>query len=239
MSEDPEMADGRLVLLTGATGYVGGRLLPLLERRGFRVRCMTRRPASLADRVADTTEIVQGDALDAESVERALAGVDAAFYFVHSMGTKSDFEQEDREAAHNFAQAAERAGVRRIVYLGGLGHRDAKLSKHLRSRQETGDILRSSNAQVIEFRASIVIGSGGLSFELIRALVERLPVMICPRWVSVQAQPIAIEDVLAYLVEGLNLPVGQSHIVEIGDPTKFPTARSCRNTPDSEAYGGS
>ena len=218
MSDVPEMADGRLILLTGATGYVGGRLLPLLERRGIRVRCMTRRPASLADRVADTTEIVQGDVLDPELVERALAGVDTAYYFVHSMGAKSDFAQEDREAAHNFAQAADHAGVRRIVYLGGLGNRDANLSKHLRSRQETGDILRSSASQVIEFRASIVIGSGSLSFELIRTLVERLPVMICPRWVSVQAQPIAIEDVLAYMLEALNLADGQSHIVEIGGP---------------------
>ena len=115
-------------------------------------------------------------------------------------------------------RAAEKAGVRKIIYLGGLGNRDENLSKHLRSRQETGDILRSSNAQVIEFRASIVIGSGSLSFELIRALVERLPVMICPRWVSVKAQPIAIEDVLAYLVEALDLPDGQSRIVEIGGP---------------------
>ena len=168
--------------------------------------------------MAESTEVVQGDVLDPESLDAALAGVDTAYYFVHSMGTRRDFEQEDRDAASNFAKAAEKAGVRKIIYLGGLGNRDENLSKHLRSRQETGDILRSSKAQVVEFRASIVIGSGSLSFELIRALVERLPVMICPRWVSVKAQPIAIEDVLAYLVEALDLPDGQSRIVEIGGP---------------------
>jgi uncharacterized protein YbjT (DUF2867 family) len=147
-----------------------------------------------------------------------LAGVDSAYYFVHSMGAHGDFAREDRAAATHFAEAAQEAGVRRIIYLGGLGNRDEDLSKHLRSRQETGDILRSSKAQVIELRASIVIGSGSLSFELIRALVERLPVMICPRWVGVKAQPIAIEDVLAYLLEALDLPDGPSQIVEIGGP---------------------
>lgn len=212
------MSDTGRILLTGATGYIGGRLLRMLEHRGFRVRCLTRRPQSLAGRVAITTEVVQGDVLDPKSLEKAFAGVDTAYYFVHSMGAKGDFETEDREAANNFAQAAERAGVRRIVYLGGLGNPDDELSKHLRSRQETGDVLRSHNVPVIEFRASIVIGSGSLSFELIRSLVERLPMMICPRWVQVKAQPIAIEDVLAYLTEALELPHGESRIVEIGGP---------------------
>jgi uncharacterized protein YbjT (DUF2867 family) len=213
------MTDHRkITLLTGATGYVGGRLLPLLERRGLSVRCLTRRRESLADRAAESTEVVQGDVFNPDSLAAALTDVDTAYYFVHSMGTNRDFELEDREAASNFAQAAAKAEIRRIIYLGGLGNRDEDLSKHLRSRQETGDILRTSGAQVVEFRASIVIGSGSLSFELIRALVERLPVMICPRWVSVKAQPIAIEDVLAYLVEVLDLPDGQSRIVEIGGP---------------------
>ena len=220
MSTDPRpsLAPKRLVLLTGATGYVGGRLLPLLEAGGYPVRCLTRRPESLGKQVSDSTEVFKGDLLNAESLDSRFAGVDTAYYFVHSMGAKSDFEQEDREAATNFARAADKAGVRRIIYLGGLGHRDEDLSKHLRSRQETGDILRTSAAQVIEFRASIVIGSGSLSFELIRALVERLPVMICPRWVSVKAQPIAIEDLLAYLLEAADLADGESHIVEIGGP---------------------
>ena len=213
------MADNkRKILLTGATGYVGGRVLPLLERAGYQVRCMTRRPDALRVAVGEQTEVVQGDVLDGDSLSAAMQGVDTAFYFVHSMGSKADFEEEDRQAAENFTEAARAAGVRRIIYLGGLGNRDKKLSKHLRSRQETGDVLRSSGVQVIELRASIVIGSGSLSFEMIRSLVERLPVMICPKWVRVLAQPIAIEDVLAYLQEAIELPESDSQIYEIGGP---------------------
>lgn len=207
-----------LILLTGATGYVGGRLLSLFQDRDIRVRCLTRRPEVLRERVGPTTEVFAGDVLDRESLSAALDGVDTAYYFVHSMGASRDFEQEDRIAAANFGQAAAAAGVRRIIYLGGLGNPDHKLSKHLRSRQETGDVLREYHPQVIEFRASIVIGSGSLSFEMIRSLVERLPVMICPRWVQVKAQPIAIEDLLAYLLAALNLPPGSSQVYEIGGP---------------------
>src|SRR6187200_2433832 len=147
MQDEPQKS----ILLTGATGYVGGRLLPLLEQRGSGVRCLTRQPQTLSGHVAPTTQVVQGDLLDRDSLNAAMAGVDTAFYFVHSMGADKDFEREDREAATNFAHAARQAGVQRIIYLGGLGNRDQQLSKHLRSRQETGDILRSSNAQVIEF----------------------------------------------------------------------------------------
>ena len=207
-----------LVLLTGATGYVGGRLLPRLEQCGYRVRCLARRPESLASRIGDNTEVVPGDVLDPASLTRAMAGVDTAYYLVHSMGADRDFETEDRIAATNFAQAAAAAGVRRIVYLGGLGDADNKLSKHLRSRQETGDVLRAHHSAVVEFRASIVIGSGSLSFEMIRALVERLPVMICPRWVQVKAQPIAIEDLLEYLMAAIAMPMEPSQIYEIGGP---------------------
>lgn len=206
------------ILLTGATGYVGGRLLSLLQQQGLSVRCLTRRPEALRDRVSATTEIVQGDVFDPESLPAAFEGVETAYYFVHSMGDHRDFESQDRIAAENFARAATQAGVRRLIYLGGLGNPDEKLSKHLRSRQETGDILRANHHQVIEFRASIVIGSGSLSFEMIRALVERLPVMICPRWVGVKAQPIAIEDLLAYLVAALQLPTAASQVYEIGGP---------------------
>lgn len=207
-----------MVLLTGATGYVGGRLLPRLEQRGYRVRCLTRRPEALAGRVGDHTEVVAGDVLDPTSLAVALAGVDTAFYFVHSMGADRDFEAQDRIAAENFARLATTAGVRRIIYLGGLGSADQKLSKHLRSRQETGDVLRAHHSAVIEFRASIVIGSGSISFEMIRALVERLPVMICPRWVQVKAQPLAIEDLLEYLLAAMTLPTGPSQVYEIGGP---------------------
>lgn len=207
-----------MILLTGATGYVGGRLLTLLQQRGVRVRCLTRRPEALCDRVTETTEVVEGDVFAPQSLIPAFEGIETAYYFVHSMGDNRDFEAQDRIAAENFANAARNAGVRRIVYLGGLGNPDEKLSKHLRSRQETGNILRAHHPQVIEFRASIVIGSGSLSFEMIRALVERLPIMICPRWVQVKAQPIAIEDLLSYLLAAREFPTSASQIFEIGGP---------------------
>lgn len=210
-----------LVLLTGATGYVGGRLLPLLHERGRSVRCLTRRPEALAHLRDEQTEISQGDVLDSQSLDGAFDGVESAYYFIHSMGEAGDFESQDRQAARNFAIAAERAGVRQIIYLGGLGNPDESLSKHLRSRQETGDVLRAHHPNVVEFRASIVIGSGSLSFEMIRALVERLPVMICPSWVQVKAQPIAIEDLLAYLAAALELNAPASQVFEIGGPDRM------------------
>lgn len=208
----------RLILLTGATGYVGGRLLTLLQQQGLPVRCLTRRPEALADRCSPTTEVVAGDVLNPETLPAAFSGVDTAYYLVHSMGAQGNFEEQDLVAAKNFSMAATAAGVRRIIYLGGLGNPDHKLSKHLRSRQETGDALRAHHSQVIEFRASIVIGSGSLSFEMIRALVERLPIMICPRWVHVKAQPIAIEDLLSYLRAALDSTTSGAHVFEIGGP---------------------
>ena len=207
------------ILLTGATGYVGGRLLAALERRGVPVRCFARRPEALRARAAPTTEVAAGDALDAGAVARALDGIDAAYYLIHSMGGE-DFAARDREAARIFGEAAREGGVRRIIYLGGLGASAGSLSEHLRSRQETGEILRQSGVPVVELRASIVLGSGSLSFEIIRALVERLPVMICPRWVAVEAQPIAVEDVIAYLAGALDLPAGAERIYEIGGPDR-------------------
>ena len=173
-----------LILLTGATGYVGGRLLTKMVSEGRHVRCLSRRPDAVRNRLDETVEVVPGDVLDAPSLTSAFEGVETAFYFVHSMGDNQDFESQDRIAADNFSKAATAAGVKRIVYLGGLGNPDETLSKHLRSRQETGDVLRANHSQVIEFRASIVIGSGSLSYEMIRALVERLPVTICPKWVQ-------------------------------------------------------
>src|SRR5208283_4438787 len=166
--------------------------------------------------VAASTEVVKADCLDRSSLAPAMAGVHTAYYLVHSMGSSGKFEQEDREAAQNFADVARDSGVRRIIYLGGLGEQDQALSAHLRSRHEVADILRSSEIPTIEFRASIVIGSGSLSFEVIRALVQRLPVMICPRWVAVKAQPIAVEDVIAYLLQALNLPAEEAAVFEIG-----------------------
>ncbi len=205
-----------LILLTGASGYIGGRLLKELEKADWPVRCLARHPDFLKPKIAASTEVMQGDCLDRSSLDPAFAGVHTAYYLVHSMGSTGKFEEEDRESAQNFADAARASRVQRIVYLGALGESDQALSAHLRSRHEVADILRSSGIPTVEFRASIVIGSGSLSFEMIRALVQRLPVMICPRWVAVKAQPIAIEDIIAYLLAALKLPLEQSGVFEIG-----------------------
>lgn len=217
MAQDTERGtSARWTLLTGATGYVGKRLLRVLEQQSARVRCLARRPEMLAGRAGSSTEVVSGDVLNPESLERAMDGVDTAYYLIHSMGNADSFEEADRRAASHFAAAASKAGVRRIIYLGGLGDSRELLSSHLRSRHEVGEILRSSGVQVIEFRASIVLGSGSLSFEMIRSLVERLPIMIAPRWVSVLAQPIAISDLLLYLVKAREMELVGSPIFEIG-----------------------
>ena len=203
-----------LIALTGATGYIGGRLLDALEARGARVRCLSRRPEDLAARVGDGTEVVPGDVLRPTALLAALEGVETAYYLVHSMGSGGSFSAIDRRAATAFGRAARAAGVRRIVYLGGLGEGD--LSEHLASRQEVGRILRESGVPTIEFRASIVIGPGSASFEMLRALVERLPVMVTPRWVGTRTQPIAIEDVLAYLLAALDYEPDGGEVFEIG-----------------------
>ena len=208
------------ILLTGATGYVGGCLLDELQRRGRDVRCMARRPEKLAGRTGPRTEVVAGDASQAVDLARACAGVDVAYWLVHSMESGVDFERADRLAAERFAAAAAAAGVRRIIYLGGLGADDDRLSAHLRSRHEVGAILRASGLDVIEFRASIVIGAGSFSFDLVRTLVERLPVMICPAWLATATQPIAIADVVDYLAAAIDLPPGGARIFEIGGPDR-------------------
>lgn len=209
------LSDAGLLLLTGASGYVGGRLLKTLESRECRIRCLARRPEFLQPKVSRSTEVVRGDLLDAPSLAAAMVGVSTAYFLVHSMGSSGSFEEQDRRAAENFAKAARKAGVKRIIYLGGLGHGD-DLSPHLASRQEVGRILRESGVPTLEFRASVIIGSGSLSFELVRALVDRLPVMITPRWVRTPAQPIAIEDVTAYLVGALGIDIEGSRVFEIG-----------------------
>ena len=221
----------RLVLVTGPSGYVGGRLVPALEATGKRVRCLARVPRYLEGRFAPSTEIVRGDALDRASLNAALRGVQTAYYLIHSMGSRADFRRRDRACARNFAHAARRQGVRRIIYLGGLASgagpapsrgptRRHPLSPHLASRHEVGNILGREGPPTIELRASIIIGSGSLSFELIRGLVNRLPVMVTPRWVRTVAQPIAIGDVIAYLVHALDVDAGGHAIFEIGGPRR-------------------
>lgn len=229
LSEGPRIVTGQneqtTILLTGGTGYVGGRLIPVLESENVKLKCLSRNPSHLKGKVGKDTEVITGDVLQPESLTEAMKNVDVAFYMIHSMGTGQDFEDEDRLAARNFAKAAKEAGVKRIIYLGGLCDSEQKLSKHLRSRKEVGEILKESGAQVIEFRASIIIGSGSLSYELIRALVQKLPIMIWPKWVSTPAQPIAIEDILEYLKSAITITNRENLIVEIGGP-------------DQVSYGG-
>ena len=180
--------------MTGATGYLGGRLVPLLLDDGHEVRCLVRDADRLASRPwSDRVEVVEGDALDRDSLSGAFDGCDAAYYLIHSMGSREEgFEDRDRNAAANVAEEASRAGVGHIVYVGGLGDPDKGMSRHLASRQETGRVLAQAGVPVTEFRAAIIVGSGSVSFEMIRYLTERLPVMVTPRWVDTRVQPIAV-----------------------------------------------
>ncbi len=205
------------VLVTGATGYVGGRLVPRLLEGGYPVRVMVRDSSRLQGRPwRDQVEIVQGDVLDISSLAPAMNSVGMAYYLVHSMSGHQDFHERDLVAARNFGAAAKAAGIQRIIYLGGLGDPNAALSQHLRSRQATGQALGESGVPVTEFRSAIVVGSGSVSFEMIRNLTERLPAMICPRWVYTRVQPIAIRNVMDYLVAALETPASAGRILEIG-----------------------
>lgn len=183
------------ILLTGATGYVGGRLLPELLQRGHHVRALTRRP-DRAD-LPGEVEAVRGDVLDAGSLRDALDGTEVAYYMVHSMEGSGDFAARDREGARNFARAARRAGVRRVVYLGGL----AGDSKHLRSREEVAEILAAEGPEAVHVRAAMVIGGGSASFVMLKSLVEKLPVMVTPKWVDTRTQPVGVRDVVRVLAD--------------------------------------
>lgn len=206
------------ILVTGVTGYIGGRLVPLLLDAGYAVRVMVRGTATrLSGRPwYEKVEIVVGDVLEAASLNDALKDIDVAYYFIHSMSGHAEFRERDKEAAENFGRAAADEGVSRIIYLGGLGDPDTNLSEHLESRQETGDTLRQYDTPVTEFRAGMVVGSGSLSFEMVRHLTERLPVMIAPRWVFNRTQPIAVRDVLSYLLKAIETPESAGRIIEIG-----------------------
>ncbi|HLE39289.1 MAG TPA: SDR family oxidoreductase [Acidimicrobiia bacterium] len=208
------------VVVTGATGYVGGRLVPRLLERGFEVRCMTRDPNRLRlDPWRQHVELVAADATNREAVLAAVQGCDAAFYLIHAMAeSPKDFPEADRLAATAFRDAAARVGLRRLVYLGGLGSPHDGLSRHLTSRQEVGRILASGATPVTELRAAVIIGSGSISFEVIRHLTEILPIMLRPRWLRTRCQPIAIRDVLAILIAAVESPGNDDHVYDIGGP---------------------
>ncbi len=221
-SDLPETRRIDLVLVCGATGYVGGRLVERLLNAGYRVRCLARDPAKLSGMsfVSDVRcEIVSGDLSDQASIRSALKNVDASFYLVHSMiSAGEEFGKKDLELANNFSQAVRESSCSRIIYLGGLGELGEDLSKHLKSRQEVEAVLRKSGAEVTVFRAAMIIGSGSASFEMLRYLTHRLPLMITPRWVSTLTQPIAIRDVLRYLVSCLRVPETTGKTIDIGGP---------------------
>ncbi|MFH1619599.1 MAG: SDR family oxidoreductase [bacterium] len=205
------------ILVTGATGYIGGRLVPRLLEKGYEVRCMARHTQHLEGRGWLKAETVKGDALSGDGLEKALEGTDAAYYLIHSMAEKSaDFAADDARAAKNFAVAAKKAAVKRVIYLGGLSRHEENLSRHLRSRHEVGRILRDEGPALTEFRAAVIVGSGSISFEIIRYLVDRLPFLLSFRWQETMCQPVAIRDVLGYLINALETPESAGKIIDIG-----------------------
>ena len=206
-------------LVTGPTGYIGSRLVPRLLERGFEVRASARNPDKLAEVPwREAAEVVRADLTDTHSLDAACTGVDVVYYLVHSMGASADFVDQERRSADNLADAARRAGVRRIVYLGGLHPDGVKLSEHLRSRTAVGEHLLDSGIETVVLQAGIVVGCGSASFEMIRYLTHRLPAMTTPRWVHNKIQPIAISDVLHYLAAAADAEVPYSRTWDIGGP---------------------
>ena len=207
------------ILLTGATGYIGGRLAPALLEEGRQVRCLARTASRLRDVPwRDRVQVAEADVLDGPSLRAALDQVDVAYYLVHALTTGAGFEARDREAAGTFAAAARAAGVRRIIYLGGLAPADGPLSPHLRSRVEVGEIFLASGVPTVVLRAAVILGAGSASFEMLRYLTERLPVMVTPRWVRTRIQPVAISDVIRYLCACAGIPAELNRTFDIGGP---------------------
>ena len=216
------MTHPKLILVTGATGYIGGRLVPKLLEAGYRVRCLVRDPSRLQGRAwLHKVEVVKGDALSPEELLEAMRGVSVAYYLIHGMQGGKVNAERDLQVARNFTQAAEDADIERIIYLGELVDPTANLSPYLRSRHETGYLLRYGKVPVTELRAGMIVGSGSVLFEMIRYLTEREPVMVCPAWYFSQAQPIAIRDVLSYLVGALKTPDSIGRVIEIGGATRL------------------
>ena len=212
------------ILLTGATGYIGRRLKErFLARPDYNLRLLVRNRNKVRPRVRDRVEIVEGDTFNQEPLNEALRDIDVAYYLIHSMGADKDYQELDRISAENFREAAIRAGVKRIIYLGGLGVKETA-SKHLLSRLETGEILSAEPGQIqtIWFRAGVIIGSGSASFEIIRNLVQKLPIMVTPKWVNTLTQPIAVDDVLSYLAAAADQDLTGNPVVDIGtSPMSF------------------
>jgi uncharacterized protein YbjT (DUF2867 family) len=216
--------DGKppLCLVTGANGYIGGRLVPELLAMGYRVRVLARNSSRVAQHIwADQVEIVDGDATNSDVLNKALAGVDVAYYLIHSLMLKADFEADEIKTAKIFSQVAKEQDVKRIIYLGGIINDDHDLSAHMSARSGTGEVLRNSGVPTIELRAGVVIGSGSASFEMLRNLTERLPFMVTPKWLKNRIQPIAVRDVLRYLVGAASIPSEVSGVFDVGGPEVF------------------
>ncbi|WP_226346770.1 NAD(P)H-binding protein [Agilicoccus flavus] len=207
------------VLLTGVTGYIGAQLVEPLLKRGYTVRALTRSAGKLADAPwADRVEVVEGDATKDADLDRALDGVDVAYYLLHSMDGEGDFRARDRRLAQQFTDAAARAGVGRIVYLGGLHPRDEELSEHLASRKEVGEVFLAGPVPAACLQAAVILGDGSASFDMLRYLTERLPAMVAPRWLRNRIQPIAVDDAVFYLVGAAELPPEVDRTFDIGGP---------------------
>ena len=205
------------ILLTGATGFVGSNLLPILLAKGHAVRCLVRPGSTRKNGIPEAAEVVVGDAADSQQLSEAMEDCDVAYYFIHSMGRSKNYLETDRKCAENFRDAADAHGLKKMIYVSGLvDEQSAGLSDHLASRLEVGEMLRSGKTPCIEFRAAMIIGAESLSFRMVKHLCHRLPVMICPKWLSTRTQPLALRDLLAFLTKSAEAHAQYSKVYEIG-----------------------